>query len=166
MRIIGGVLCTSEPNKLRTTSKLHCPSCGRTAGNGPNGVGTVLYLNQEWCVRCARIMRIPSGNACILQPSLGRMVAGPTTDPLDAWIDCYVMTPKRRIKVDEARREIQRAWAMWNGDKGASEAMFMFFGWLQRHRPYFLTFRNKGDPWQRVHSWLIQWERISRQRAE
>ncbi len=91
------------------------------------------------------------------------MFEGTTVDPLDAWIDCYVMKPKRRIKVDEAKREIQRAWAMWNGDKDASQSMFMFFGWLQRFRPYFLTFRSRGDPWQRVHSWLLQFERASRE---
>jgi hypothetical protein len=84
------------------------------------------------------------------------MSEGPATDPLHAWEDCYVMTPKRRIKVHEAKREIQRAWVMWDGDKSASQSMLMFFGWLSRHRPYFLTFRCSEDHWQRVHSWLIQ----------
>lgn len=93
------------------------------------------------------------------------MVEGPTTDLLDPWMDCYTMTPKRRIKVDEAKREVQRAWAMWDGEKSAGQAMMMFFAWLQRHRPYFLTFRSKGDRWQRVKSWLIQWEQNSRQRT-
>ena len=93
------------------------------------------------------------------------MYEGPTIDPLNAWNDCYVMNPKRRIKVDEARREIQRAWAMWDGDKDARESMLMFFGWLHRFRPYFLTFRIRSDPWQRVHSWLLQYERANRQRG-
>ncbi len=146
----------SESNEIQATSNLHCPSCGRSAGLEPNGVDTVLYLEQEWCVRCARIVRTPSGEACVLQPSPGRMVKGPIIDPLDVWIDCYIMKPKRRIKVDEARREIQRAWAMWNGDKDANQSMLIFYGWLSRFRPYFLTFRSKGDRWQRVHAWLLQ----------
>lgn len=163
---IGASLGMSESSKLRPSSKLHCPSCGRSAGMGPNRVDTLLYLAQEWCVRCARIIPTSGGKAWVAQPSPGRMGGGPTTNPLDAWIDCYVFKPKRRIKVDEAKREIQRAWAMWNGDKGDSEAMFVFFGWLRRHSPFFLTFRTRGDRWQRVHAWLLQCERASRQRVE
>ena len=87
------------------------------------------------------------------------MYPEPNHNACNALIDCYSMTPKRRIKVDEARHEIQRAWAMWDGDKSAGQAMFLFYGWLKRHRPYFLTFRYKHDMWQRVHSWLIQFER-------
>ncbi len=155
----------SESNGSKATSNLHCPSCGRSARMAPNAVDTVLYLEQEWCARCARIVRTSGRDVCVLQLSPGRMVKGPTVDPLDAWIDCYVMKPKRRIKVDAARREIQRAWARWNGDKDASESMFMFFGWLRRFRPYFLTFRSSGDPWQRVHSWLLQYQRASRRRG-
>jgi hypothetical protein len=79
-------------------------------------------------------------------------------DPLDAWIDCYDMKPKTRILVKKAKREIQRVWEIWDGNKASDQAMFMFFGWLHRHRPYFLTFRSKGDPWQTVHSWLLQYE--------
>ena len=90
------------------------------------------------------------------------MHEGSAIDPLNAWIDCYDMKPKRRIKVGEARAEIQRAWAMWGGDKSANQAMFIFFGWLERFRPYFLTFLSRGDRWQKVHSWLIQYERERR----
>jgi len=89
------------------------------------------------------------------------MTGGSSVDPLDAWRDCYDMKPKRRIKKDEAKREIQRAWAMRGDDSGGSEDMFAFFGWLQRHRPFFLTFRDSGDPWQTVHSWLLQFERTT-----
>ena len=148
-------------NESKANDNLHWRSCGRSAGLGPNGVDTVLYLGQEWCPRCAGIVRTSSRRTCVQQPSPGRMGEGPTIDPLNAWIDCYEMKPKKRIKVDVARREIQRAWAIWNGDKDASESMFMFFGWLQRFRPYFLTFRSSGDPWQRVHSWLLQCERAN-----
>jgi hypothetical protein len=58
----------------------------------------------------------------------------------------------------DAKSEIQRAWPMWDGDKRAKDSMFVFFRWLTRYRPYFLSFRSKGDPWQKVHSWLIQCE--------
>ncbi len=158
----------SEANESKPTRILHCASCGRSAGTGPNGVDTVVCLEQEWCARCARIGQTSSGLVYVNQPSPGRMYEDPIVDPLDAWIDCYGMKPKRRIKVDEARPEIQCAWAMWDGDKDASGAMLMFFGWLRRFRPYFLTFRNvrsSGDPWQRVHSWLRQYERANRQRG-
>lgn len=81
-------------------------------------------------------------------------------DALAAWHDCYSMAPKHRIKKDQAKAEIQRAWAMWDGDKSDLEsAMFIFFGWANQFRPYFLTFRCKGDPWQTVHSWLLHAER-------
>ncbi len=155
----------SEANESKSTSHLHCASCGRSAGTGPNSVDTVMYLEQEWCARCARIWQTFNGSVCVGQPSPGLMTKGSIVDPLDAWIDCFEMKPKRRIKVAEANREIQRAWAMWDGDKATSESMFMFFGWLQRFRPYFLTFRSRGDPWQRVHVWLLQYERASRQRG-
>jgi hypothetical protein len=80
-------------------------------------------------------------------------------DLLSTWEDCFVMTPKRRIKVSEARREIQRAWMLWEENKNAIMAKMMFFCWLQRNRPFFLTFREKYDPWQTVHSWILEYER-------
>ena len=107
---------------------------------------------------CARIVTTDRYTYVAL-PSPGRMSPQALTNPLDAWIDCFEMTPKHRIKVADARREIWRAWEAWEGDKGAQEAMFVFFGWLERYQPFFLTFRCKGDPWQRVHSWLLQYER-------
>jgi hypothetical protein len=86
------------------------------------------------------------------------MTDGPDDDPLSTWQDCYVMKPKRRIRKDAAKAEVQRAWALWDGDKTGGQSMFFFFLWLARHRPYFLTFRVTGDPWQTIHSWLIQYE--------
>ena len=148
----------SESNKLKATSNLHCPSCGRSVGTGPNGVNTVLYLERAWCERCARIVLTSDGKVWVHEPSPGLMVEGSKIDLLDAWTDCYVMKPKWRIKVDEARCEIQRAWEMWNGDKEADQSMLIFYGWLWRSRPYFLTFRCSGDRWQRVHSWLLRCE--------
>jgi hypothetical protein len=81
-------------------------------------------------------------------------------DPVDAWEDCFHKEPKKRITVKKAKTEIQRAWELWEEDKSSNISMFAFFGWLTRHRPYFLTFRTKGNPWQTVHSWLIQHEGI------
>jgi hypothetical protein len=94
----------------------------------------------------------------IERPSPGLMTEGLQDDPIDAWQDCFEAKPKRRITKDHARAEVQRAWSIWDGDKTTGEPMFRFFLWLGRHRPYFLTFRTKGDPWQTVHSWLIQHE--------
>jgi len=79
-------------------------------------------------------------------------------DPIDAWEDCFHKVPKKRIPVKKAKAEIQRAWELWEEDKSGDLSMFVFFGWLTRYRPYFLTFRGKGSQWQTVHSWLIQHE--------
>lgn len=135
---------------------LHCRSCDRSTEAGPNSVDTVIFLEQEWCARCARVEYTHEQRAYVRQPSPGRMVIGPTNDPLDIWMDCYKMKPKNRIKVAEAKHEIQRAWVMWDGDKDASGAKLIFFGWLRRMRPYFLTFRGREDPWQRVNRWLSE----------
>jgi len=143
---------TSAPVNLR------CTSCGRTIGTGPNGVETVSFLGIAWCTRCARVAESLDGSDLVLQPSPGRMTDSETINELDAWIDCFEMKPKRRIKRADARDEIQRAWAMWKGDKSSDQSMLLFFGWLRRFRPYFLTFRETGDAWQTVHSWLIRYE--------
>lgn len=138
---------------------LRCMSCGRTAGSGPNGVDTLSFLDREWCRRCARILEIPGYPACVQLPSPGCMSDSEAISALDAWEDCFGRTPKHRIKKSAAKEEIQRAWCMWEGDKSSNYSMLQFFLWLQRFRPYFLTFREKHDPWQTVHSWLIQYER-------
>ena len=139
-------------------SNLHCASCGRVDSEGENGVSTVTYLGATWCGSCAAIGQIADGAKYVSMPSPGRMYEGSESDPIDAWIDCYDNKPKKRILVRKAKSEIQRAWHLWEGDKSDDFSMFVFFGWLQKHRPYFLTFRGKGDPWQTVHSWLIQYE--------
>lgn len=151
-----------KSNISNSSKRLHCRSCGRTAGTGSNGVDIVMYLGQSWCARCAHIQRTPSGSVFIQQPSPGRMFEGHATNPLDIWDDCYLMKPKHRIRVSQAKREIQRAWRMWRGKKDSSVSMLIFFGWLRRFRPYFLTFRGRGDPWQQVHSWLLEHERTRR----
>ena len=139
-------------------SSLYCASCGRTDSEGTNGVNTVTFQGVKWCASCAAIEQTPEGTTYILMPSPGRMYEGSENDPLNAWEDCFSKKPKKRILVKKAKSEIQRAWELWEGDKASNLSMLTFFGWLTRHRPYFLTFRGKGDTWQTVHSWLIQHE--------
>lgn len=140
-------------------SYLYCASCGRKEGSGPDDVIPISYINQKWCSSCAAIGYTHSGSAYVEQPSPGLMIEGPTSDPLVAWNDCYSTTPKKRIRKAKAKTEIQRVWANWNGDKSHNSSMFEFYSWLTRFRPYFLTFRCQGDPWQTIHSWLLQYER-------
>jgi hypothetical protein len=142
-----------------TVPVLTCPSCGRSTGQAGE-VETVAYIGILWCTRCARVRNV-GGNVCVEQPSPGRMIESPNIDVLDSWVDCFQMLPKRRIRIKVAKVEVQRAWEIWVGDKHAPLAKMMFFTWLQRHRPFFLTFRTKGDPWQDVHSWLLEYERAN-----
>ena len=139
-------------------SELHCASCGRPNKPGPDGTEPVSYMGQLWCSRCANISQTDTGTIYIVLPSPGLIVESPEGDPLIAWQDCYSMQPKKRILLKDAKSEIQRAWTLWDGDKTTDNAMSVFFGWLSRHRPYFLTFRSKEDPWQKVHGWLIEYE--------
>lgn len=144
---------------MQLARKLHCASCGRPNNRGPNDVNPIPYEGQLWCSWCAKISQTAMGSKYVALPSPGLMVEDLEDDPLVAWQDCYSMEPKKRILQKDAESEIRRAWAMWDGDKTVRNSMFVFFGWLKRHRPYFLTFRGKGDPWRMVHSWLIQHER-------
>ena len=59
----------------------------------------------------------------------------------------------------KAKEEIQIAWEQLNQKKSDDMEMLVFFGWLTKHRPYFLTFRCNCDRWQKVHGWLLQYER-------
>lgn len=144
------------------TANLYCASCGRTDGAGVNGVKTITHEGVKWCTSCAAIGRTPEGINYVSIPSPGRMYEGAEDDPLNAWEDCYSKKPKKRILAKKAKAEIQRAWGLWEGDKSSDLSMLIFFGWLSRHRPYFLTFRGEGDPWQTVHGWLNQYERKNR----
>ena len=137
---------------------LYCASCGRVNSDGENGVSTVTYKGVVWCESCAAIGRTPDGEKYVSMPSPGQMYEENTNDPIDAWIDCYQYKPKKRILVKKAKSEIQREWRLWKGDKSNDMSMFLFFGWLKKHRPYFLTFRSKSSPWQTVHTWLRQYE--------
>lgn len=145
-------------------SKLHCASCGRLNKRGPDGANPFLYEGRLWCSWCAKISHTKTGSKYVALPSPGVMVENPEDDPLVAWQDCYSMEPKKRIPIKNGKSEIQRAWAMWDGDKKAENSMVAFFEWLLRHRPYFLTFvsrkfHRKSDPWSKVLSWLIEYER-------
>jgi len=137
---------------------LYCASCGRSSTFGENGTQAIEVQGTPWCAHCAAIGELSDGSLYVEAPTPGRMYAEPADDSLNAWMDCYEQVPKKRILKRVARAEIQRAWDLWAGDKSQNEAMFIFFGWLNRHRPYFLTFRDKGDRWQQVHSWLLQHE--------
>ena len=137
---------------------LRCSACGPTSSPGPSQLKTVSYLGMQWCTQCAATHKTATGSICVHQPSPGGVYEGIGDDPLDAWLDCYPMKPKKRILVKRAKSEIQLAWETWGGSDRSELRMFEFFQWLQRHRPYFLTFRCKGDPWQCIHSWLIQHE--------
>lgn len=133
--------------------KLYCASCGRT-----DSEGSITFKGVKWCTSCAAIEQTQNGKIYVLMPSPGRMYEGSEDDPLNAWEDCFEKKPKKRILVKKAKSEIQRAWELWEGDKTSDLSMFTFFGWLTRYRPYFLTYRGRGDPWQTVHCWLIQHE--------
>lgn len=135
----------------------HCASCNRSTTD-PDNEAPIEFNGVSWCQHCAKIQHTPDGDMFIPLSSPGRIVEVNRDDPLAAWIDCFEMKPKHRILKKDAKKEIQRAWELWDGDKGRDIATFDFFCWLNRHRPYFLTFRKKGDPWQTVHSWLIQYE--------
>lgn len=145
------------------SSILHCVACGRAEGTGPEETGTTTFLGAKWCNHCAAIGKV-GNDPFVAMPSPGRMVEG-DVDAVDAWEDCYSATPKKRILKANARTEVQRMWRLWDGDKSNEAASkLIFFGWLRKHRPFFLTFRDSGDRWQTVHCWLIQYERDNRER--
>lgn len=137
---------------------LYCASCRRDNTGGSNGAEIVTFQGIAWCTRCAAVGRTQDGLLYVNMPSPGRMYDREDEDPIDAWTDCYENKPKKRILIGTAKTEVQRAWKLWSGDKSNHEAKFIFFVWLTRFRPYYLTFRCKGDRWQKVHSWLIQYE--------
>ena len=143
---------------MRIKGKLHCASCFRSEGLKHDCVETASYREQKWCVSCANIIYI-DGRAHVLQPSPGQMVDGSTDDPLVAWNDCFLKAPKKRILKRKAMEEIHREWAVWDGGKEDSLSQIKFYLWLERFRPYFLTFRSSCDRWQTVNVWLLQYVR-------
>jgi|GEM_PF-2414700 len=143
---------------------LYCASCRRSNQKGPNSAETVEDHGVLWCASCANILQTSSGAKGVALPSPGRMYESLEEDPLTAWEDCYVKKIKKRITVKKAKSEIHRAWELWEENKNRNEAKFLFYCWLTRFRPYFLTFRCKGDPWQTVHAWLNQYENNKKKR--
>jgi hypothetical protein len=146
------------------TSSLYCASCRRPNKEGADGAKNIKFKGVEWCASCADIRQTEKGLTYVSMPSPGRMYERAEEDALTAWEDCYEKRIKKRILIKKAKNEIQRAWELWEEDKSSSESMFAFFCWLTRYRPYFLTFRCSGDPWQTVHAWLIQYEGQKRRR--
>ncbi len=137
---------------------LYCPSCQRDNGMGKNGVETFEYKGESWCSSCAKIVETESGLKFVDMNSPGLMIDQKNPDALDIWLDCYSPSAKQRILKKKAKEEIVRAWELWDGDKHDGQAKFVFFSWLTRYRPYFLTFRCQDSLWQTVHCWLIQYE--------
>jgi len=66
------------------------------------------------------------------------------------------------MKKEDAQGSIMHEWDEWAASKltPGSERIgtdaLVFFGHLQQHRPGLLNFRNRGDKWQAVHSWLLR----------
>lgn len=140
------------------TNALYCASCGRNTNQGPDQIEPVLHLGLSWCPLCASV-GIIDGQRFVNQPSPGQLYESPPANPLDAWQDCYEFRPKKRIRVAQAKCEIQRAWKTWSGADRSDAKMYEFYWWAYRHHPFFLTFRCKHDRWQQVHSWLLEFER-------
>lgn len=143
---------------------LYCASCRRSDKKGPNSAETIEDHSVLWCASCANVLQTKSGAKGVALPSPGRMYESLEEDPLAAWEDCYIKKIKKRILIKKAKDEIQRAWELWEENKNRNEAKFLFYCWLTRFRPYFLTFRCKGDPWQTVHGWLNQYENNKQKR--
>ena len=62
----------------------------------------------------------------------------------------------------EARGKIIRAWRTWDGEKSkppTDKQMLMFYEWLRQNQPEMLEFRRRGDLWQTVHAWLLEYQR-------
>ena len=150
-----------DPDQLPKSKQiLQCPSCGRRGDTGPNAAETVTGHGGEWCRNCAVLITTSDGSLDVDPTGPGAMSKSAVVDPIDAFRDCYKMEPKKRIRVSVAKVEVQRAWDLWDGDKDSSASKSIFYGWLQRHRPYFLTFRSSTDHelWQKVNGWLTQHE--------
>ena len=68
---------------------------------------------------------------------------------------------------DDARRLILAKWPSWAAAnaKGKSKPNgmdgLMFFADLQRNDYHLLNFRDRGDKWQTVHSWLLSARLVS-----
>ena len=66
------------------------------------------------------------------------------------------------IKKDDAKPRVIREWDSWavanlrpNQEASGTHGL-TFFAYLQSERPDLLAFKTRGDPWQTIHSWLLQ----------
>ena len=99
---------------------LRCASCGRIDSGGSNGVETITYRGIVWCTSCADVKQTKEG-VFVSTPSPGRMYEGSEDDPINAWEDCYSKKVKKRILVNKAKAEIQRAWERWEAKQHRSD---------------------------------------------
>lgn len=60
------------------------------------------------------------------------------------------------LTVAEAKQLVVAEWRTWSKERDSygSAEMQMFFGWVENHKPFFLSFRSHDDKWQVVHGWL------------
>jgi hypothetical protein len=140
------------------SATLHCASFGRLDKPHPEGAKPVCVNGQGWCSWCAAIHRTQSGHTYVETPGPGCMTDGTDDDPLSTWKDCYVMKPIKRIRKDAAKTEINGRGPCGTATRPVGSPCSSFSFGSRDTRPYFLTFRVIGDPWQTIHSWLIQYE--------
>jgi hypothetical protein len=76
------------------------------------------------------------------------------------------------MKKDDAQRSIILEWDGWAasnlvpGVRITVADGLAFFGYLQKHRPKLLNFRNRsGDKWQTVHGWLLRARKVKNRQA-
>lgn len=152
----------TDTQRLLPEYLLYCHSCGRKSGDGPDDVHPILDgKNRPRCPVCAKkhIFTIDDRKQGCSTAGAGLM----HSCPLDSWWAAHQGTfaciPLDIITLADAEFEIQRAWALWDGDKKHREAKYHFYQWLEIVRPYFLTFkhRTKNDPWKRVELWICRY---------
>jgi hypothetical protein len=87
----------------------------------------------------------------------------------------YDATPARgkvpAMKRDDAQQSIILEWDIWAainlvpGVQTTGADGLIFFGYLQKHRPGLLNFRNRGDKWHTVHGWLFRARKVKNRQA-
>ena len=63
------------------------------------------------------------------------------------------------LRQDEAKSKIIEEWRKQSQNRRTENDMFSFFGELSSNMPELLCFKSGSDPWQNIHSWLIEDER-------
>ena len=75
------------------------------------------------------------------------------------------------MKKYDAQRLILQEWDAWAAINLAPDSQatgthgLAFFGYLRRHRPTLLNFRNRSDKWQTVHGWLLRAGKVKNRQA-